>query len=188
MRKLSITDYIYQIQRATFYLSHDKEKIENIIYILNKSKENRNTIFICGNGGSALTASHFASDLINKGMRAICLNDNVAVNTAITNDKGWVYTYEEQLKYLYRDGDVLIVISNYGASNKGSIKEHSQNLVRAINYVNERNGFVIGLSGKDGGEFNKCDINLIIKSNNVMVIEPIHSIICHMIPLFINEF
>ena len=56
----------------------------------------KGTIYICGNGGSASTASHFQNDF-NKGISEYvdnkfnfyCLNDNVATIMAVANDIGY---------------------------------------------------------------------------------------------------
>ena len=178
-----IINYLVHVKIGIDYL--DINTLKEIIEYIRVSREQKNKVFILGNGGSALTASHLASDLNAIGIKAISLSDNVALNTAIANDKGWVYTYLEPLKIWYEEGDILITISNFGGDNTNCIPEHSQNLIKAIDYINEKGGITIGLSGRDGGNFNKCKINLIVNSDDVMIIEPMHSIICHLIPKFL---
>lgn len=142
----------------------------------------RGTVFIAGNGGSASTASHFASDLNMKaGIKAICLNDNIPMMTAITNDYGWEYTIVNQLHHMRpKKGDMLIVISTKGGNYRNDI--HSKNLLEAVDYMNGIDGYTVGISGADGGLFkDRCGYNIIVDSESVPVIESIHSLICHLI-------
>ena len=83
------------------------------------------TIFIAGNGGSAATASHFATDLSKttiprvpraRGIRAVALTDNVGLVTAWANDHSYEHVFAEQLRNLARRDDVLVAISTSGES------------------------------------------------------------------------
>jgi len=73
-------------------------------------------IWICGNGGSAATAEHFATDLVKKGYRAICLNTNTAVITMLANDYGYHKIFSKQLALYGNKEDFLITISCSGES------------------------------------------------------------------------
>ena len=85
--------------------SLDIEMINKAMNELEKAYQNEGTIYICGNGGSASTASHYANDF-NKGLsefldkkfRIVCLNDNVPTMMAIANDIG----YEEIFRFHWR--------------------------------------------------------------------------------------
>ena len=77
------------------------EDIDRAVEVLFDALQRGSQVFTCGNGGSASTASHFACDLNKKaGIKSISLNYNIPLITAITNDYGWNYVYEEQLKML----------------------------------------------------------------------------------------
>lgn len=136
------------------------------------------TIFVCGNGGSAATASHFACDLskwtINpqsRRVRAIALTDNVPLITAWSNDQEYADVFVEQLQALYRDGDIIIAISGSG---------NSANVVRAIEWGNRVGAVTIGITGRDGGRLYRiAKIGLHVKNNFMPLIEDIHSIVCH---------
>lgn len=136
------------------------------------------TIFVCGNGGSAATASHFACDLskwtINhqaRRVRAIALTDNIPLITAWSNDREYADVFVEQLQALYRDGDIIIAISGSG---------NSANVVRAIEWGNRVGAVTIGITGRDGGRLYRiAKIGLHVKNNFMPLIEDIHSIVCH---------
>ena len=80
-------------------------------------------IWICGNGGSAATAEHFATDLVKKGYKAIALSSNTSVITMIANDYGYDEIFAKQLHCFGQERDLLITISCSGAS---------KNIIRAI--------------------------------------------------------
>src|SRR5207244_11963637 len=92
----------------------DHESIERAIQILFEAWEQRRTVFAVGNGGSASTATHFACDLAKwtalpgkARFRVLCLNDNIPLVSALTNDEGWAAVYREQLEAWLEPGDVL---------------------------------------------------------------------------------
>jgi Phosphoheptose isomerase len=73
-------------------------------------------VWVCGNGGSASTAEHFTNDLFKKGIKAICLNSNVAIMTMISNDFGYSKIFMKQLAVYGDKRDMLITISCSGIS------------------------------------------------------------------------
>lgn len=81
-----------------------------------------NKILVCGNGGSATQASHFAAELIvrykrdRRAIPCIALTADQAVITACANDYGYERVFERQVEALGRRGDVLITISTSGRS------------------------------------------------------------------------
>lgn len=83
-------------------------------------------LFLCGNGGSAATASHIANDLSchmknwqRDAYRIVCLNDSPAVLTSMTNDYGFEHVFEKPLLGLADAGDVLWGFSTSG--NSGNV-------------------------------------------------------------------
>jgi len=73
-------------------------------------------ILTAGNGGSASTAEHFATDLVKKGYKAIALSSNTSVITMIANDYGYKRIFEKQLRVFADKNDLLITISCSGKS------------------------------------------------------------------------
>ena len=77
---------------------------------------------ICGNGGSAQQANHFAAELIHEGLPAISLASDISVITATANDSGYENIFANQVLSLGKKGDILIGLSTSGKS---------QNILRA---------------------------------------------------------
>src|SRR5260221_13413958 len=88
-----------------------------------KQIKKANFIWICGNGGSAATAEHFATDLVKKGYRGMALSANTSVITMIANDYGYDEIFSIQLSNYADKNDLLIVISCSG---------RSKNIIKAI--------------------------------------------------------
>jgi D-sedoheptulose 7-phosphate isomerase len=157
----------------------DKKEIEQCAKVLLEAYERGNNIFICGNGGSASTASHFACD-INKGVsyglekrfKVIPLTDSLSTITAYTNDVGYDIIFVEQLKNFFQEGDVVIGISGSG---------NSKNVLNAIDYANNNNGVTIGWTGFSGGklkEISQYSVNANI--DDMQISEDLHMIFTHL--------
>jgi D-sedoheptulose 7-phosphate isomerase len=142
-------------------------------------------ILIIGNGGSAADAQHIAAELVGrykaerKGLSAIALTTDTSVITSIANDYGYLHVFDRQVEALANEGDVVIGISTGGGS---------ANVISALKLANDLGCKTIGLSGRDGGEFNSlCDINLIAIGEDTPRIQEMHiligHIICHLIEL-----
>lgn len=164
----------------------DHNKIAECIRHLEEARQNDNTIFVVGNGGSASTASHIGNDFglavlkksnkaSNKSYRALALTDNVSVISAIGNDSTYDNIFVDQLKVHFRKGDKLIVISASG---------NSPNLVVASEWFKSQGGTVIGWLGFDGGKLlNIVDVPVLVSSpkGEYAPVEDIHLIINHII-------
>lgn len=178
MIKEFASNYLAELKKVTEIIPLDK--FEEIVNIILDAYEKKRSIFIMGNGGSGSTASHFACD-INKGVsyglkkrsKVICLNDNMPIMLAYANDSSYEDIFVEQLKNFLESGDVVIGISGRGNSN---------NVLKAIEYANEKGAKTIGLTGFGGGELAKLSqISLIVPANDIQKVEDIHLVIIHMI-------
>lgn len=158
----------------------DIDKINAALNLLDETRKNKGRIYICGNGGSAATASHFQNDF-NKGIseyidipfRFHCLNDNIATIMAIANDIGFEEVFRFQLKNNLEVNDILIAISGSG---------NSHNIINAVEYAKECGCKVIGLTGFSGGKLKELsDISLHVPVNSMQVTEDIHMIFDHLI-------
>ena len=158
------------------------DEICKTIIHLKKIRKQGGSVFVCGNGGSAGNASHFASDLLlTSGIKATCLNDNPSVYSALINDVGWNNVYQEQLKIHAEKGDCLIVLSVHGGVGKQDAGDWSLNLNNAIDYAKKLGMSTIGISGATGGYFNICDMNIIVESTSTPIVEGIHCALAHLI-------
>lgn len=110
---------------------------------------NDGKILICGNGGSAADAQHFAAEMTGRfeqermELAAIALTTDTSALTAIGNDYGFEHIFSKQVRALGRAGDVLIGISTSG---------NSANVLEAIHAAHEREMQVVALTGRDGGQ------------------------------------
>lgn len=95
---------------------------QNIADIIIECFNNGNKLLICGNGGSASQAMHFAAEFVSKfehervALPAIALTANASTITSIANDFGYKYVFSRQIEALGTGGDVLIVLSTSGKS------------------------------------------------------------------------
>ena len=161
------------------------DQIETASKICINSLKNGGKILIMGNGGSAADAQHIAAELVGrykterKGLPAIAITTDTSAITSIANDYGFLHIFDRQIEALAQKDDVAIGISTGGTS---------PNVVNALITANALGCKTIGLSGKDGGDFNSiCDVNLLVNSNDTARIQEMHIIIghtiCHLIEL-----
>jgi D-sedoheptulose 7-phosphate isomerase len=160
--------------------------VEQAIDTLARAREENRQIFVCGNGGSAATANHFACDMVKgasygrrQRFRIMALSEQIATLTAYANDVGYEHVFAEQLKNFARPGDVLMALSGSG---------NSPNVIQAVEYANSAGCYTIGLSGRDGGKLAPL-VNLSIHVNEPHMgrIEDAHMVICHMICYFFMD-
>jgi len=186
-RKKFAKEYLEEIKRILDSMEEDLiNKIDKLASILRKARDNKNTIYIMGNGGSASTASHFVEDLsmgtIVEGLprfKAVALTDNIPNMLAWANDVGYEEIFVEQLKNLMEPGDVVIGISVSG---------NSMNVIKAIEYANRNGGLTVGLSGCDGGKLLKCaQENIHVPTSYIQRVEDIHLLIEHLLTSLIRE-
>lgn len=137
------------------------------------------TVFTLGNGGSASTASHFACD-INKGVcinlekkiKVICLNDNMATMMAYANDFSYEDIFVEQIKNFLGPKDLVIGFSGSG---------NSPNVLKAIAYANEKGAVTFGLTGYDGGKLSRLAIhNITTPIHDMQKTEDSHLVLTHL--------
>ncbi|MCC2834161.1 D-sedoheptulose-7-phosphate isomerase [[Clostridium] innocuum] len=160
--------------------------LEHIISVLEHKRKQKSSIFICGNGGSATTASHFTCDLNNLEkfkdgikFKCFCLNDNIAQLTATANDIGYNKIFTRALSNRASSDDILILLSASG---------DSENIVDVAEYARDSEIYTISISGFDGGRVAKItDLSVIIPIDNILIVEDIHLVINHMIANYFNR-
>ena len=172
-----------------------EDDINKAIEILFEAWKNGKKVFICGNGGSASTATHFACDLAKttavkgkKRFKVISLTDNVPLLTALTNDEGFASIFIEQLKNLLEKDDVVIAISVHGGSGQDKAGPWSQNLLAAIQYAKDNSAKTVGIAGFDGGAFKKmADACIVVPANSTPYVESWHLALEHLICSCLRE-
>ena len=180
-RKQYSEEYLAEIRKILDLTQVDLiTGIDKVASMLKKARENKNTVFLMGNGGSAATASHVAQDLakctIAEGLprfKVISLTDSIPSMLAWANDASYEEIFIEQLKNLMAPGDVVIGLSGSG---------NSMNVIKAIEYANSHGGLTIGLSGYDGGKLSKCARESIhVPSSNMQRVEDMHLMALHLL-------
>ena len=179
MKKKLFQSYISRIDHALDTISLNE--LETSVKIISNSSKNSGKIWLIGNGGSAATASHFATDLSrctgenSQPLTAISLCDNLGLITAIGNDFSFEDIFVKQLQNLGKAGDLLISISASG---------NSRNLIKAVEFANTFSISTLSLVGFDGGALQELSDNSIFVQTNIGdygIAEDCHSIICHYI-------
>jgi len=164
----------------------DTEKVALAIDWFKQARSDGRSIFICGNGGSASTASHFACDIVKgasygqqKRFRIMALTDSLPTLTAYSNDVGYECVFVEQLRNFAQAGDVVMALSGSG---------NSANVVHAIDFANSIDCRTIALSGRDGGKLaSMAQLSIHVPEPHMGRIEDAHMMVCHMICYYFME-
>jgi len=145
------------------------------------SFRNRGKLLVCGNGGSAADAQHYAAELIVRlshdierpGLPAIALTTDSSILTAGGNDIGFDNIFARQVEALGHPEDILLVISTSG---------NSKNILNALKVAKEKNIKSIGFLGDGGGKC-KSEINIpiVVPSNNTQRIQETHLLLGHIL-------
>lgn len=145
-----------------------------------------NTVYLCGNGGSAGNAIHLANDFLygvakrsGGGVRVQALSANSAVITCLANDIGYESIYSEQLLVLGRPGDLLIVLSGSG---------NSPNIVNALCAARNLQVESHAILGFDGGECKRQADNVIhFEIDDMQISEDLQIIVGHMLMQWLSK-
>ena len=171
---------------ATTYLARLSELLTMIpenalsaaIDVLRRAQADGRRVYIMGNGGSAATSSHLATDLMKTSrvagqpaIRAFSLTDNSALLTAWANDVAYERVFEEYLEAVVEPQDVVVAISASG---------NSPNVLRGIAAANDRGAYTIALVGFDGGALiDAVDLAIHVKSTDYGLVEDAHMAVGH---------
>src|SRR5882672_10573579 len=136
-------------------------------------------LLVCGNGGSAADASHFATEFVVRFMKdrpaypAICLAGDGGLLTAAGNDYGFDEIFARQVAAFGKPGDALICLTTSGKS---------KNIVRALVEAKARKLKTIALLGRDGGStIGMADVDLLVRSNSTARIQEAHQLLLHIL-------
>ena len=168
-------------------LDLDTQVLERVSWLLAKAYLAGQTVLVCGNGGSAATASHLATDLTKlttpagalRRLKCMALTESASTVTAIGNDLFYEDIFVEQLRSWMSPGDVVIGISTSGSS---------KNVLKAIDYANENGAFTVGITGRGGAELQRlARETLVIGSTNVQRIEDLSMVAAHLLVLLTKD-
>jgi D-sedoheptulose 7-phosphate isomerase len=138
-----------------------------------------NKLLVCGNGGSAADASHFATELVvrfakdRRALPAICLTSDSGILTAAGNDYGFDEIFARQVAAFGVSGDVLMCLTTSGKS---------KNVVRALEEGKARGLKTIAFLGRDGGStIGIADLDLLVKSDSTARAQEAHQLLLHVL-------
>lgn len=142
-------------------------------------------VVLCGNGGSASDALHFAGEIVGRFQKerdawpAVVLNADIATMTAIANDYGYDDVFARQAQGHIQSGDVFIGISTSG---------NSENVLRATDVAKAKGAKTAALLGKDGGKIGKItDYPIIVPCNTTARVQESHIMLIHIMCEIIEE-
>jgi D-sedoheptulose 7-phosphate isomerase len=166
--------------------SINMDAVNGAVGILTAARDEGRGVFICGNGGSASTASHFACDIVKgasygreKRFRIMALTDSLPTLTAYSNDVGYDCVFVEQLRNFAQPGDVVMAISGSG---------NSPNVLNALSYAGSIGCETIALTGRDGGKLGPlAKVEIRVAEPHMGRIEDCHLIVCHMLAYYFME-
>jgi len=164
----------------------DLQAVAQAVEILREARDQNRHIFVCGNGGSASTASHFVCDMVKgasfqreRRFRIMALTDSLPTLTAYSNDVGYDCVFTEQLKNFAQENDVVIALSGSG---------NSANVIGALEYANSVGCQTIALTGRDGGKLGSlAKLQIHVAEPHMGRIEDGHMIVCHMLCYYFME-
>lgn len=155
------------------------DNISKLADVIANTISNGNKLVICGNGGSASDALHFAGEIVGRfqmeryAWPAVVLNADVTTMTAIANDYGYAEVFARQAQAHVNPGDVFIGISTSG---------NSENVLKAVEVAKMKGAVTAALLGKDGGKIGSMvDIPIIVRCITTARVQESHITIIHSI-------
>lgn len=134
-------------------------------------------LLICGNGGSAAEASHFATELTGRyfkdrrSLPAIALNADGSLVTCIGNDHGFEQVFARQITGLAQPGDLVVVITSSG---------NSTNILAALEAANRAGVKSVALLGREGGKARGlATVDLIVPGASGRTAQEAHLFLIH---------
>ena len=137
-------------------------------------------VLVCGNGGSAGDAQHFAAEFVGRfererpGLAAIALTTDSSILTAVGNDYDFNAIFSKQVQAIGSPGDVLLAITTSG---------NSANVLAAVDAAHAKEMAVIALTGRDGGKMRKLlletDVHICVPHERTARIQEVHLLVVH---------
>jgi len=181
-----MNDYASNLNRAIDDLVSTLESLKNLepevtraTGLIEECLRAGNKLLVCGNGGSATDASHFATEFVvrfakdRRAFPAICLAGDAGILTAAGNDYGFDEIFARQVAAFGAQGDVLICLTTSGKS---------KNVVRALQEAKARQMKTIAFLGRDGGStVGIADLDLLVKSDSTARVQEAHQLLLHVL-------
>lgn len=137
-------------------------------------------VLVCGNGGSASDAQHFAAEFVGRfererpGLAAIALTTDTSILTAVGNDYDFNSIFSKQVQALGSPGDVLLAITTSG---------NSANVLAAVDAAKAKDMTIIALTGRGGGKMRErlgeTDVHICVPHERTARIQEVHILVLH---------
>ena len=155
-------------------------QIVGVAELLTRCFEDGGKLLVCGNGGSAAEAQHFAAEFVGRlrpparaAMPAIALSADSVLLTAWANDAGFEEVFARQVEAFGRPGDVLLAISTSG---------RSRNVTLALQVARRRGLRAIAVLGNGGGDARfEAEVALVVPSDDTQHIQEAQMVISHVL-------
>jgi len=179
------------IQVKGQFFSEHKETILELSLALARAFYRGRKLLVCGNGGSATDAQHVAVEFMHpitvgrKALPAICLTNDMAMVTAVSNDVGFGAVFSRQIIALGQEGDLLLGISTSG---------NSENLTQAFETARRMKLIRAGYAGGDGGKMEQMraagllDYCLTVPTSSIHRIQETHVTLYHIMWDMVHTF
>lgn len=185
MNDETLTAQLAATMEVAAYLQTIVGRVRQVADVLIEALSRGHRILLCGNGGSALDAQHFAAELVGHyraeraGLPALALTGDTAILTAIANDYDYRSVFARQVEAYGVPGDVLIGISTSG---------NSANVLAALDAARRRGLQTVGLAGQGGGGMRgRCDHELFVPIPDTARVQEGHLMLIHLIAECIDE-
>lgn len=159
--------------------------IEEIVNVIVAAFKNGNSVYFCGNGGSAADAQHLAAEFSGRfykdrsALPAEALHCNTSYLTAVANDYSYDVIYSRLIEGIGKKGDVLIGLSTSG---------NSRNILNAFEKARAIGITTVGLTGATGGLLKAASDYLVnIPSSDTPRIQECHMLTGHIICQLVEE-
>ncbi len=176
---LDVQSAIVAHQQAIEHVARLAPVLDEVVMAMKSTFADQGRIFVCGNGGSAADAQHFAAELTGRyekerrGYPAVALTTDTSALTAIGNDYGFEQIFSRQLQSLAQPGDLLFAISTSG---------NSANVVKAVEVACKQQVKTVGLLGGAGGKLAQgVDFPLIIDVSSTPRVQEAHILMLHLL-------
>ena len=170
----------YVASLTEVFATHSWDKVAVLAQAMFNAWQDRQQLFLCGNGGSAANAIHLANDFLygiakdisGPGMRVEALTANSSVLSCLANDVDYSEIFSEQLVAKADENDLLIVLSGSG---------NSPNVVRALETANKIGMKTFAIVGYTGGKCRElAQVPIHLSINDMQISEDIQLIVGHM--------
>ncbi len=185
-------DYIKNALVKAFLLTEEVMKsddtsrfIDEFSRIIADVFTNNGKVLICGNGGSAADAMHFAEEFTGRFRKdrrplpVMALADPAYI-TCVANDYGFNEIFARGVQAWGKPGDLLIGLSTSG---------NSENVIKAVQEAIKLKMRTVTLLGKDGGKLkDMADLQILIPGETTDRIQEIHLLLLHIVIEQVERF